>query len=320
MDGRLHMPVMTETPLGIIQPFRNLGGVFDLGWHNFQLVVKEWVDYATHRDRNRKCMVMVTYHYSRGDVHRGCAGHKYDTEAAKASAAKLVDQFSRVFGRTVVYPVLVGIETDLEALVLHGVNGEVIDLADLTLQSVADLPAMLRRLYPDMHPRIADDFLPLLQGNLRHIDEVRRKGRPVLDSEHREWVIAVGRGFDWLHKINTALIVGPYPPDLVTPIETAAKVIKGNLEGGRIMGKKIVLMTSAPFRDDAGYEKELATEKALFLSKFALDVIRGNPEFKDLLPHLQVLAGRVNLNTRVLEVLRRADSVEEIDKELLAAV
>lgn len=27
MDGRLNLPVITNTPLGIIQPFRNLGGV-----------------------------------------------------------------------------------------------------------------------------------------------------------------------------------------------------------------------------------------------------------------------------------------------------
>jgi len=26
MDGRLHLPVMTQTALGIIHPFRNLGG------------------------------------------------------------------------------------------------------------------------------------------------------------------------------------------------------------------------------------------------------------------------------------------------------
>ncbi|MDX9707578.1 MAG: hypothetical protein RBT86_08365, partial [Azospira sp.] len=30
MDGRINIPVATQTPLGIIQPFRNLGGIFDL--------------------------------------------------------------------------------------------------------------------------------------------------------------------------------------------------------------------------------------------------------------------------------------------------
>ena len=33
MDGRLNMSIMTQTPVGIIQPYRNLGGVFDIGSH-----------------------------------------------------------------------------------------------------------------------------------------------------------------------------------------------------------------------------------------------------------------------------------------------
>ncbi|HTJ55476.1 MAG TPA: hypothetical protein VL380_08670, partial [Nitrosospira sp.] len=32
MDGRINLPVMTNTPPGILMPFRNLGGAFDLGW------------------------------------------------------------------------------------------------------------------------------------------------------------------------------------------------------------------------------------------------------------------------------------------------
>ena len=32
MDGRINIPVATHTPLGIMQPFRNLGGMFNLGW------------------------------------------------------------------------------------------------------------------------------------------------------------------------------------------------------------------------------------------------------------------------------------------------
>ena len=32
MDGRINIPVATNTPVGILMPFRNLGGMFDLGW------------------------------------------------------------------------------------------------------------------------------------------------------------------------------------------------------------------------------------------------------------------------------------------------
>jgi carbonic anhydrase len=30
MDGRINIPIATQTPKGIIQPFRNLGGIFNL--------------------------------------------------------------------------------------------------------------------------------------------------------------------------------------------------------------------------------------------------------------------------------------------------
>jgi hypothetical protein len=43
MDGRLNLPVMTQTAVGIIQPFRNLGGKFDLGWPFFQATLETWI-------------------------------------------------------------------------------------------------------------------------------------------------------------------------------------------------------------------------------------------------------------------------------------
>lgn len=37
MDGRINIPVVTNTPIGILMPFRNLGGMFDLGWRSRRL-------------------------------------------------------------------------------------------------------------------------------------------------------------------------------------------------------------------------------------------------------------------------------------------
>lgn len=64
------------------------------------------------------------------------------------------------------------------------------------------------------------DLLPLVQGNIRHVAEVRGTARE-LDIEHREWVLCLGRGFDWLHMPNQALIIGPYSPDLADPVRNA---------------------------------------------------------------------------------------------------
>lgn len=43
MDGRIEIPVATNTPHGIIPPFRNLGGRFDLGWPHLGEVLAEHV-------------------------------------------------------------------------------------------------------------------------------------------------------------------------------------------------------------------------------------------------------------------------------------
>jgi hypothetical protein len=306
MDGRLHLPVMTKTALGIIQPFRNLGGKFDLGWPFFQAKIDEWVQYSTSRGRH--CLVFVTYHYARGDKHRGCRGFAYDTEAAYASAIKLKKQFERVYGNRAVYPIVCGIETDLDALVLHGENNEKIDLAEFKSTDTTEIEAMIRKLYPTMPERIRLDMLPLVEGNIRHTGEIINSNRPVAESEHKEWVLGIGRGFDWLHLINTAFIVGPYDPNLASAIETAAVLLKGNIDDKRVDSEGIVLMTSSSYRDSAGPERSLAQEKAKFLSRFALDIIKQ--KVPDLVPHLQLLTGCVDLNTRKFDVIERKDKAD----------
>ncbi|SDX11790.1 carboxysome shell carbonic anhydrase domain-containg protein [Nitrosomonas communis] len=314
MDGRLHLPVITQTALGIIQPFRNLGGNFGLGWPFFQVIINEWVQYSISRGRH--CLVFVTYHYARGDTHRGCRGFNYDTDIGRAAATKLKDQFIRVYGKGAVVPIVCGIETDLDALVLHGEDDRsVVDLAKIRQTSQIELEEMLYSLYPSMSERIVRDLIPLVRGNIRHIAEIRASNRPIEEAEHKEWVIGVGRGFDWLHLINTAFIVGPFDPNLSVTIETAAKLLKGNIDEGRVDPKGIVLMTSAAFRDKGGPEYHLAREKAIFLSKLSFDIIKE--KVPDLVPHLQILTGATDLDTRKIEVIERLDS--EQSKQIKSA-
>ncbi len=301
MDGRLHGPVMTRTTLGIIQPFRNIGGRFDLGWFGFAHLIKEWVDYAVTKGRN--CLVFTTYHYSRSNPHRGCAGFNYDTEAAIASSLKLRQQFERVFRRDGVFPIQCGIETDLDALVLHGENGEIIDLSEITNPSPEVVSATLERLYPYIPSRVLGDIAPLVMGNISHIESIRRSKRPLEYTEHREWVIGVGRGFDWLHEPNTALIIGPFDPDRRNAIKTAALVIKKNIEDGKVGNKDVVLITSAPYRDPVGPDAPLAVEKAVELQEAATEVIYN--EVPDLIPHIKHLTTTVDMNTRALNVIDR---------------
>ncbi|HWO07070.1 MAG TPA: hypothetical protein VNM40_00630 [Candidatus Paceibacterota bacterium] len=301
MDGRLNLAVYTKTPPGIIQPFRNIGGKFDLGWPFFQETIKGWANYSLHR--GRRCLILVTYHFSKGDHHRGCAGWKYDTGAAHAAAKKLAEQTEGVFGKTprMVYPVVVGVETDEEGLVVHGANGDSIDME--ALGSLEGLEEKIRDMFPDMDLQMAQDFLPLLKGNWEHIRDIRAENRPPIDLEHREQIIAVGRGFDWLHLPNKALIIGPYSHEWPSAVATAGKIILGNLNDGRVPKEEgVLLLLSSLSRDEEGsFGWNMAIEKAKYLERVSKDILLEQvPELKD---SLQVFAGVTFADTRKLHPL-----------------
>lgn len=110
--------------------------------------------------------------------------------------------------------------------------------------------------------------------------------------------LALGRGFDWLYKPNFALIVGPFSPDLGEPIAAAAGLLLGNMEAGRILDDGIVLLVSTPYREAAGHEPRLATEKTRFLSQFALQIIADR--VPKLMDRVVLLPTIVDLNTRAM--------------------
>ena len=174
---------------------------------------------------------------------------------------------------------MVGIETDEDALTLHGERGAAIDLAaieagDREKGGVEDrLCHALRSTFREMPADIMRDLLPLVIGNLRHIGEVRRAERS-LDIQHHEWILCVGRGFDFLHIPNTALIVGPYSPNIDDPIVKAARIIQSNMEAGRIPDDGMILLASCPY-EEIGVDYRRAVEKSKFLSRFAAATIQG---------------------------------------------
>ena len=149
-------------------------------------------------------------------------------------------------------------------------------MAELAQQPEAPLEPRLAALLPDLPPPMRADLLPLLRGNMAHVIEVQaqtaRRQRE-LAIEHREWVICLGRGFDFLHTPNLALIVGPYSPDLAHPIRTAAQIIQNNMDAGRIPDDGFLLLASVPY-ETMGVERARAELKSRFLEQFAADVIR----------------------------------------------
>jgi hypothetical protein len=298
MDGRINIPIATNTPPGIIQPFRNLGGFFDLGWPH----LGEVIDHYVH-DRVRggqRVLMLITYHFSRGDAHRSCAGFAYHTEDAVAHVFGVKTQVEHVFGRQhgTVYPLVCGFETDEDALILHGPDGLTLDVSTLpATEDEAGLRARLQPLFPDMPRQMLADLARLVAGNIAHVAEVRQTDRQ-LDIEHREWMICVGRGFDFLHAPNLALIIGPYSPDLADPIRKAGAIIASNMHSGRIPDDGFLLLASSPYQD-IGSDRARAELKARFMAHFAAEVIRR--DLPDLASRMTVHAAVLNWATRGLE-------------------
>ncbi|WP_300318778.1 carboxysome shell carbonic anhydrase domain-containg protein [Accumulibacter sp.] len=303
MDGRINIPVATNTPVGLLMPFRNLGGIFDLGWPHLGEVLAHHVQRVVSAGRH--VVFLVTYHYSQGDPHRGCAGFAYDTAAAIAHTYQIRQQVEHIFGRDhgTVYPLVCGFETDEDALVIHGTAGDKLHLASLGTADRALLAPRLTALLPDMPAQMRDDLLPLLHGNLEHIASVRAqidKGERLLDIEHREWMICLGRGFDFLHTPNIALIIGPYSPNLDGPIRRAAGIIEANMQAGRIPDDGFLLLASVPY-DEIGVDRARAELKSRFLSAFAADVIRA--EFPRLGEQMSIRTAVLDWRSRALETI-----------------
>ncbi|WP_369158669.1 hypothetical protein [Candidatus Thiodiazotropha sp. LNASS1] len=299
MDGRINIPIATNTPQGIIQPFRNLGGIFDLGWPHLGEVLASYVQNVV--SDGRRVMTLITYHFSKGDPQRGCAGFNYDTEAARSHTYQIKRQVEEVFGddHATVYPIVCGFETDDDALILHGSTGEQLNMADLKLSDKDTLLPRLEALFPDMSAQMRQDLLPLVAGNLDHVEEARQLQRE-LDIVHREWMICIGRGFDFLHTPNLALIIGPYSPNLSDPIDKAAGIIESNMEAGRIPDDGFLLLASVPFQD-VGVDRARAEVKSKFLSNFAAERIRvSHPE---LAKKMKVKTAVLNWHSRHLEML-----------------
>lgn len=299
MDGRIHMPTVTRTPLGIMRPFRNIGGKFDLGWpllnESFDQNIKKAVACGN------RTLVLVTYHFSAGDIHRGCAGFNHDCEESKKFTENFRKQILRTYGKNngVVYPILVGLETDKDALIFHGERGRILDVSQITESSTKSLFAIFHKLYPSMPERILSDLIPLVHGNIQCIDETKNTGKPLKQMVHGEWILAIGKGFDWLHTPNIALIVGPYDPNIGEPIKKAVGIIKSNLNTKKTKDG-FVLLSSAVYYDAA--EKNRAKERTLYLSALTQDIIAGH--YNNMLARTHVMSVIMNAETMEMEIIR----------------
>lgn len=295
MDGRVNLTTFCELPFGIISPFRNIGGRYDLGWPLLRHSLNEWGRHAYKT--YSPALLVITYHFSKGDEHRGCAGFKYNTAEAIASMKQFKAQVDSCYGSRI-HTILMGLETDGDALLVHGDNGHVLDMSEKDGASISDLQGDLAALFPLMPEQVRNDVASLLFGNIQHVAKIRKEGRRLKEFKHNERVLAIGQGFDWLRNENFALIIGPCDPVLDQPIVTAASIIQTNWKEKRIP-KGGVLLISTPYRFP---EHRLgAMEQSRYLVKLATKCIAE--QIPDMANFFEPLVGVLDLGTRAFETI-----------------
>jgi sulfate adenylyltransferase subunit 1 len=303
MDGRINIPVATNTPVGILMPFRNLGGIFDLGWPHLGEVLAHQVQRVVSAGRN--VVFLVTYHYSQGDPRRaapvsvrhgsGDRPHLRDPPPGRTHFRH------RSWHR---------LSAGLRLRDRRGCAGDSRHSRRQARPGNLDFELTGRRsncASPPCCRTCRHACVPIccrcctaiwnISKNVRA--QIRRNER-LLDIEHREWMICLGRGFDFLHTPNIALIIGPYSPNLDVPIRRAAGIIEANMQAGRIPDDGFLLLASVPY-DEIGVDRARAELKSRFLSSFAADVIRA--EFPRLGEQMSMRTAVLDWRSRTLETI-----------------
>jgi hypothetical protein len=269
MDGRVLFPTLTNTPPGLVVPFRAIGGRPEVFWPSFMGRLRHWIEGAQRA--GQRSVLFLTYHFSASDPHLGCAGFEYDTASARAHAEKLARELEWVFGEQL-EPIVVGVETDLDRLVLHGPGGDVAG-ERLVGADDADVLVAVGRAFPAMDLTVRRDLVPILRGNAERFAELSRRGRPSRDLAHHERVLAVGQGFDWLHEANLALIINDADPGLAHAIRVASRILATNLARAP-EGDDATILTCVPYHEP-GIDRRQAVARALGLGDLAREVVRA---------------------------------------------
>lgn len=301
MDGRINLPLICNVPLGILQPYRNIGGKFSLGDVGLRSIVRKSIENA--RKEGRRSMILCTYHFSKGDHHRGCAGHGHDTKAAMRGAIRLKREFEIAYGENNQYVTafLIGIETDNDALVFCRSGEEQFSMEDHAYASDEEIRRILFETYSGRSREILKDLLPLALGNRDHVAKILENGRPVAELVHGENIIAVGRGFPWLHLPNRALIIGPFgsfDSSWRDAVVVAGNIVLKNFSENKHLGKDgALLLISAPYWDIE--DRGLAIVGAEYHAEVAREALR--PVEQKL--GLHTLVGVTNTRTMKFELI-----------------
>jgi len=291
MDGRVDVTLITGTPIGIITAFRSVGGIHNLEWKKFRRCLENWLNHA--KAKKRSAVLIVTYHWSRGALQFGCKGFNYNLQAAVDGMSRFRRQVESHY-RGEIWPVMVGLETDTNSLIVHSPKGEILDLGLVYPDTGKSfLEEKLHSMFVGFPESVLKDLASLFLGNVQYINNNKVKSSEPLD--HQEQVLAIGDYVEWL-PFGFALKLGLHDPVLKQSIVVAASIIHDNLLSGRIPNNG-ALFISVPYWQPNQRQAAITQSNSLF--QIANKSIREN--YPDMRNFFNPLVGVMDLSTNGFE-------------------
>jgi hypothetical protein len=301
MDGRVKFEDLTGLPPGLVTSFRSIGGKNKVGSPLFDAAIREWADFA-HR-MYRKKLIIATYHFASGNQHRGCAGFSYNTPAAIQYMFQFRDDIESLYKARYVRCVVIGIDTDTGALVMHGADGEILNLKEAYICAREALEMRIEQMFPHLDEEILHTLMLLALKNAQHLRDAQEQVISMVDLEHGERILGLGHGYEWCLPRNLAINIGPFDPDLEFPLLTAAGLIQANIRERRIsQADGGVFLVCIPYRKKI--DRDPAVRQALYFAELARGILEKVPRNEiDMSEFLSPLVCVLDYNTPQLEVI-----------------
>jgi hypothetical protein len=308
--GRTDFESYIRASFGMVRQWRNIGGVHEVEeWDSLQSSVKEFALAALAE--KQQVLFITSSHGVDGVKELGCKGHEFDTAKAKANAESLKKALDGFFEDCPnIFTIRIHMETDEESLVLYNDAGEALFLQECDPGISEDaMHGKLTQLYrnPEHARQMPHAMLEALLGpvmeNIRHIASLRETDhRAMLD--HREWILAVGGGFDWLYRqSNTTISIGLHDPNLYRELALAARIMGVTVKRSDFVEKRgMVTVVSVPYTPDPyGIGQRIAAARAAKLAPRVRGIVLdAAPELKK---YFQLLVVTVNVETWELDIL-----------------
>lgn len=244
-DERHNVNIFTNMPTGAMVLENSIGAKFTFNPY-FTKKIGEKVNHALAK--GRKVCILVTYHFSKtNNKLLGCKGHKYNLAAARRNARTLSEKLRSVFNSDEVEVVMIGVETDQGALILHGhgvqelLIGDTYQVVDGAVAAPLDMARLVKEkgkvslpdliddeYYPAMEPTIQTDFSYVLE---RHYDYLVK--RSLIPIDHEAQLLFIGDstvlGLSTNNKVLTL-----NAEDVATQGDVPIGILLENLKEGRI--------------------------------------------------------------------------------------